>query len=102
MKKDLRKWEINLSNGNWFRTTNISVCGYIYTQDDEFLTGMEMCQYLDVLDTQLFLDRLKSSNGLYSVVYHSEKIQMAVVDPSRIYPLYYRKSENGVFLSDYP
>ena len=102
MKKDLRKWEINLSNGNWFRTTNISVCGYIYTQDDEFLTGMEMCQYLDVLDTQLFLDRLKSSNGLYSVVYHSEKIQMAVVDPSRIYPLYYRKSENGVFLSDNP
>ncbi len=102
MKRDVSKWEINLNNGNWFRTPNISVCGYIYTQEGKLLTGIDMCRYFDVSDTQLFLECLKLANGLYSVVCHSDKLQMAAVDSSRIYPLYYRKNKDGVTLSDDP
>ena len=54
MKRDVSKWEINLNNGNWFRTTNVSACGYIYTQEGELLMGMDMCNYFDVSDPQLF------------------------------------------------
>ena len=102
MKSNVSKWEIHLSNANWFRTKNVSVCGYIFTQENELLTGIDMCRYFDVSVPQQFIDRLKSANGLYSVVCHSERLQMAAVDPSRIYPLYYRKGENGVSIADNP
>ena len=102
MKSNVSRWEIHLSNANWFRTKNVSVCGYVYTQEGELLMGMNLCRYFDVSDFQLLLNRLKSVNGLYAVICHSEQLQVAAVDPSRIYPLYYRKGQQGLSVSDDP
>ncbi|MBR5855625.1 MAG: hypothetical protein IKY87_08175 [Paludibacteraceae bacterium] len=95
-------WEIQLTSSNWYTSQHVSVYGYAYDNGNRLLANAALCDYFDVNDIATFRSRLQDCNGLFSVICHSEHFCAAAVDPSRIYPLYYRQQNNKIHISDDP
>lgn len=96
-------WNVRLTSPMWHTFSSVKVCGYAYDRNNVLMEGAALCAYFDVDNIETFSDRLKTCNGLFSVVCCSEKFCAAAVDPSRIYPLYYRRQDDGeLILSDDP
>lgn len=94
--------QLKLTSNKWFRYADVAVRGYAYNEENVCMEGETLAAYFCVHSEQEWNRRLQNCNGLFSVVSYAPDWQAAAVDPSRIYPLYYRLTEEGLLLSDSP
>ena len=79
-----------LNNNKWFEYCGVFTCGYCFTEHGELISGEKLCCYFSNLrDEQDLITRLRSANGLFSVVIYKEDKIIAATDRVRRYPLFF-------------
>ncbi|MGM9836909.1 MAG: asparagine synthase-related protein [Paludibacteraceae bacterium] len=93
---------INISDKRWYHATSVSVAGYAYADDDKLLEGELLAKYFDVVDETEWLHKLQRCNGLFAIICHNKDFVGVAIDPSRVYPLYYRIDNDKIQVTDNP
>ncbi len=96
--------DINLvqSGGyRWFSNGKVSVKGTALLHEKHLLKENDLLAYFDTVDSEaVFLDRLRSLNGLFSVVISTGDMVFAAADPIRSFPLIYIRNNEGLIITD--
>jgi asparagine synthase (glutamine-hydrolysing) len=76
----------------WWSENGLSVKGYAFTPEGILLKTGELLHYLltEINDENLFVRRLKSLNGIFSLVYSNGIDVYLYCDKSRFFPLFFR------------
>lgn len=75
--------------------------GCVFLPDGTMLSDAALADYLDsATDAAAWHDRVKDLNGLFSAVRTCADFSAAAVDPSRSYPLFFRKADGEILIAD--
>lgn len=75
--------------------------GCVFLPDGTMLADSGLANYLDeAADAGAWHERVKALNGLFSAVRTSPDFSAAAVDPSRAYPLFFRKGGGETLIAD--
>lgn len=100
---DNEKISATLISSLWHVNSRVAARGYAFRKDNTLMQGSSLCEYFDVKDIHLFLQRLKECSGVFSVICYDMSFVAIAVDPSRVYPIFYRSDEGKkIFISDDP
>jgi asparagine synthase (glutamine-hydrolysing) len=94
-----------LSAKDWHRHNNTVARGYCFDTEDHLYNSTSLAKYFDDIDDEPTLrERLKNSNGIFSVIINKPHFKALAIDSSRIYPLFYKcngkVSDNANLLID--
>ncbi len=85
---------------HWISRGGVHVKGYGF-ENDNYLEGESLCAYfLNIKDQQEFIKKIISLNGCFSVIIEKEDVVWAAVDRIRMFPLFYFRKDNILWLSD--
>jgi asparagine synthase (glutamine-hydrolysing) len=77
------------------------VRGFLFAPDGRLYQGEDLSLYFDNLtDENSFRQKLLSANGIFSVIIQEDTIVRIAVDRFRYFPLFYRKKEEDIYISD--
>jgi len=83
----------------WYRAKNIFVRGYVY-HNNTLLTKQELADYFNVPTISDFQERLKDSNGAFSVIILQDIDIWLAVDNIRSFPIFFAKNREEWIVSD--
>lgn len=98
----MKQMKTILKNGDWSTSGKVSVRGYAFNWEGRLLRGAEFADYMCCDSESALLDKLKGINGTYAIVHNSEHLRAIAIDPSRLYPIYYRRTGNSITVADDP
>jgi asparagine synthase (glutamine-hydrolysing) len=84
----------------WKSDNQISVLGSAYLNNHLLSDNTLIDYFKEVTDEDLFVSKLKTLSGHFSVVIELESFLFAAVDIIRTFPLFFRVNNNNVVLSD--
>lgn len=85
----------------WFRQDGLSVKGYLFDENERLYSGEELLKYFTAVSgLEEFRKKVKTANGLFSVVLQRANRVFAAVDRLRSFPLFYFQKNGDLFLSD--
>ena len=90
----------NEAGFTWQHSGKLSVKGYLFDADDNYLTGPALAAYFKTADAEEFKARLLQANGLFAVVFCDGNKAWAATDRLRSFPLFYRHIDNDLHISD--
>lgn len=92
---------INNHGYKWYDRVNIKAKGYIFDNEGKLFQGNKLCEFFRGIGTLPdFINKLKETNGLFSVVIEHNKTVFAAVDRCRTFPLYYTKNGENLIITD--
>jgi asparagine synthase (glutamine-hydrolysing) len=87
----------------WFKKDEISVKGYLFTSDNQYVQGDELIHYFsDIPSFSEFQRKLQQVNGLFSVVIRKANTVWAAIDHGRMFPLFYYHQNDVFVITDNP
>ncbi|MBN1597636.1 MAG: asparagine synthase [Bacteroidales bacterium] len=95
---------INLIHNNgfkWYHDNYLWVKGYAYA-GNVFKSGSILLKYLNEFLKTHKPDDLKNVNGIFSLIYQHKSVLYIYSDKSRFFPVFYRLTDQGYFISDDP
>lgn len=88
-------------NRRWFTSDGIAVKGYLYASDGSYYQDSDLLTYFSKIDSEdVFAQKMKDANGLFSVVLHCNEELFVAVDRLRSFPLYFCSINNHLHLTD--
>lgn len=85
----------------WFCKNGIYVKGFAFDKENVLRKGLSLVQYYaDVSSESDFLDKTKSLNGQFSIIYYKSNRLYLGVDQCRNFPLFYHKKGKNIYISD--
>ncbi len=94
---------LNLNNNKGFKWVNngrIYVKGYLYDKSGNLYKDKDLLGYFDISTEEELLDKLKISNGFFSVVIETNDKVFFAVDHVRSIPLFFKLEGGNLFLYD--
>ncbi len=96
--------EISLSYNHgfpWFVEKGVFVKGYAFDDNNKLYQGGALAGYFgEAKDIEEFRSKLERANGVFSVIVQHGETVYAAVDRTRTFPLFYRKTDRGLHISD--
>ena len=88
---------------DWFKNETVAVKGFCFDEENNFHQDETLLTYFSGFDNfDNFIDKVKTANGIFSVIVKHKEQTWAACDKSRVYPLFY-SLQNGAFkISDNP
>ena len=85
----------------WYSKNGIYVKGYLFDDKNNLYKNQELITYFKgVKDSNHFLQKLKSANGLFSVIIKYSAGVLIAVDRARCFPMFYMLKNNDLIVSD--
>lgn len=95
--------QITLDSKSWFRNENLSVRGYCFDKSKQLFINEGLLDFFGNIENEETLDiKLKEANGIFSLIIHRQNFEVATVDRTRVYPLYYTVQKDTLHVSDNP
>lgn len=93
---------LNYNNGfKWYSNNTIFIKGYFFDENNNFYENEAAISYFKgIYNKKLFLERIQSINGVFTVIIKIEKKLCISCDPTRIFPLFYTIKNDKLFISD--
>lgn len=86
---------------SWTHAEGVYFIGFLYNSNNEYLTGKEAInQFKPVQTCEELKRKLKSCNGVFSLIISIGNKLFAYSDKSRFFPLFYLNNKQKLFLSD--
>lgn len=88
----------------WFsKNDSVWVKGFIFTPENRLIREEKLINYFDGIESfNDFQAKIKTVNGLFSVVIRKENGLWAAIDHARSFPLFYYHRKDEFFLTDNP
>ncbi len=84
----------------WYNSDNITVKGYAYI-NDKLLEKRAFCDYFKGVEDEKSLKEItKKLNGCFAIVIQSNNKTFLITDTLRIFPLFYTKKNDVIYISD--
>ncbi|MBP8792979.1 MAG: 7-cyano-7-deazaguanine synthase [Lutibacter sp.] len=93
---------LNINKGfSWFSTETIFVKGSFFDENNNYFEKDKAISYFKkITDPSLFIEKIKTINGIFTVLIKIEDELFIASDATRIFPLFYTNFENNLFISD--
>lgn len=93
---------LHLDKKKWLCTDTVCVRGRCFL-DDRFLEREELLRMVAAIDTEEeLLRQLDKMNGLFALIINKPYLHVAVVDKTRMYPLFFSFKNDGWHIADLP
>jgi asparagine synthase (glutamine-hydrolysing) len=78
---------------SWHNKNGVYAKGYLFAPDEKLYKEADLCSYFDNIKNENdFREKLRSANGIFSVVIQRDHSVWMAVDRFRYFPLFYRKN----------
>ena len=85
----------------WYTKNNVFVKGYIFDDQNNYYAGESLLDYfLNITDVKHLMNKLKKTNGLFSLVIHKKEILFLAVDRLRMFPIFYQEDKKEIIITD--
>ncbi len=87
----------------WHESERIIARGELFGPDGTYFAGSDILRYFGGIESFPDLEeRVKYANGHFSVIYANDNDLFVAVDPNRLFPLFYRYTDESWNISDDP
>lgn len=85
----------------WYEKKDIFVKGYFFDAENNFYEKEKLVKFFDKITSKNdFVERIKQANGIFTVLISDKNKIYAACDKTRMFPLFYHKSETEFYISD--
>lgn len=86
---------------SWFSSENIFIKGYFFDEENNYYEKEKALLFFKNINfDHQFIKRIKSINGIFTVIIKNNEKLFIACDSTRIFPVFYSNYRNNLFISD--
>lgn len=91
---------LQLIANKWTQHNSIAICGNIYIGTQEVSHVSVANKISQITHNEQLVNYISNLNGCFSIVVNNEHLQCIIVDKTRLYPLFYKTTNDETIVSD--